>query len=183
MRGDYVYMLLILLLPLLPAFILFWFLPSSADVQGPLKGLKVKLGGAFGGYIVGVLLSWQVASSLLEPTWSDNWNVVAHVKFDGTSTSRPNLSEAVVLVHPPIPDIDPGGLLQIKVPIPRIHIGAIDIQRLIVAYDGYETVTVPLDPDGKHIGTYGDQDYHVTFDARSHQIVIQQPIVLTKAAP
>ena len=42
MRVDCVYMLLTLLLPLLPAFVLFRFLPSSSDVQGPFKGLTVK---------------------------------------------------------------------------------------------------------------------------------------------
>jgi hypothetical protein len=86
MSVDYVYMLLILLIPIIPAFILFRFLPSSANVKGPLKGLDIKLGGAFGGYIVAVILSWRVALSLLTPTWSDNWNVVAHVKFAGRST-------------------------------------------------------------------------------------------------
>jgi hypothetical protein len=65
MRVDCVYMLLILLLPLLPAFVLFRFLPSSSDVQGPFKGLTVQIGGAFAGYFLTVLLSWQVAV----PSW------------------------------------------------------------------------------------------------------------------
>jgi hypothetical protein len=41
----------IVLLPLIPAFLLFKLLPSRAVVKGPLAGLDVSLGGAFGGYV------------------------------------------------------------------------------------------------------------------------------------
>jgi hypothetical protein len=181
MRIDFVYMLFILLLPLIPAFLLFRFLPSSADAQGPFNGFTVKLGGAFAGYFVTALLSWQVAKSLLEPTWSDNWNVVAQITFDGAPANHPSPTQATVLVKPPIADIDPSGAFQMRVPIPRVHAGAIDIQRLVVAVDGYETADVPLDPDNKHLGAFGRQDYQVTFDEVHHLISIGRPIVLTKA--
>jgi hypothetical protein len=184
MRIDCVYMLLILLLPLIPAFVLFRFLPSTANVQGPFKGLTLKLGGAFAGYFVTVLLSWQVAKSMLEPTWSDNWNVVAQITFEGAPGNHPPASQAIVLVKPPTADIDPGtGQLQMKLPVPRVHTGAADLQRLIVAFDGYETVNVPLDPDGQHLGLFGRQDFDVKFDNKNHWIVIGKPIVLNKVSP
>lgn len=41
----------IVMLPLIPAFLLFKLLPSRAVVKGPLAGLNVSLGGAFGGYV------------------------------------------------------------------------------------------------------------------------------------
>lgn len=47
----------ILLIPAAPAYLLYAVLPSSADVSGPFKGLNIKLGGAFGGYFLLVLLS------------------------------------------------------------------------------------------------------------------------------
>ena len=180
MNVDYVYMLLILLIPVIPAFILFRFLPSSANVQGPLKGLDIKLGGAFAGYIVAVILSWRIASSLLAPTWSDNWNVVAHLKFAGQEGNHPSPTEALVLVHPPTPEIDSNGLIQLTVAIPRVHKSSYELQRLIVAHDGYETVAIPLDPDRKHLPSYGGEDYQVSFDARKRLIIVTQPIVLTK---
>lgn len=183
MRVDFVYMLLILLLPMIPAFVLFRFLPNTADVSGPFKGLTLKLSGAFAGYFVTVLLSWQVAKSMIEPTWSDNWNVVARITFDGAPANHPAAAQAVVLVKPPTADIDSNGQLQMMVPIPRVHNGAVDLQRLIVALDGYETVNVPLDPDGEHLGFYGRQDFQVTFDNQKHRILVGKPIVLTKAAP
>jgi hypothetical protein len=178
MRVDCLYLLLILLLPLLPAFVLFRFLPASADVQGPFKGLTIKLGGAFAGYFLTVLLSWQVAASLLAPTWSDNWNVVAHIRFNDAEHRSP--SEATVIVNPPIPSIDPGGQLRMKIPISRDHNGPVDVPTLIIAFNGYETVSVPLDPDKMHLGSYGGQDYGVEFDEKTRQIFVGKPIVLTK---
>lgn len=182
MRIDCLYMLLILLLPIIPAFVLFRFLPSTADVHGPFRGLTIKLGGAFAGYFVTVLLSWQVAKSMVEPSWSDNWNVVAQISFDDGG-SHPPATQAVVMVKPPTADIDSNGHFQMMVPVPRVHTSAVDLQRLIVAFDGYETVNVPLDPDKKHLGLYGGQDYQVTFDDRNHWIVVGKPIILTKAQP
>lgn len=178
---DYMFMLLILLIPLIPAFVLFRFLPESrADVEGPLKGLTIKLGGAFGGYVVGVLLSWQIANFLLAPTWSDNWTVVAKVVFDEPPVGGSHISDSLVLMHPPTPDLDSEGNLQMMVAIPRVHTGAVDIPRLIVACEGYETANVPLDSDSKHLGAYGARDYQVTFDSRKHQIIVRQPIVLAR---
>jgi hypothetical protein len=179
---DFLFMLLILLIPLIPAFVLFKYLPESrADVDGPLKGLNIKLSGAFAGYIVGVLLSWQVATSLLEPSWCDIWGVMAQVKFDGAPAQGPPIGQVIVIVHPPTPDLDSDGMLRMKVAIPRLPGGAIETPTLIVSYEGYQTANVPLDPDSKHLGAYGGKDYQVTFDHKKHEILVKQAIVLAKA--
>jgi hypothetical protein len=178
MRVDYVYMLFVLLMPLIPAFLLFWFLPSSSEVEGPFKGLKIKLGGAFGAYIVAVVLSWQVAVSLLQPTWSDNWNLIAHVNFDGSQAKHPSPSEALVLVHPPTAVIDSSGVLQMQVTLPVVHTSASEIPSLIISHEGYEPVSVMLDPDGHHLAAYGGEDYKVSFDKRKHEIVVNKPVFL-----
>lgn len=54
-----------LILPLLPAFILYKFLPSKTNVSGPFKGLNLKLTGAFGGYFLLVITSIAVFFPLL----------------------------------------------------------------------------------------------------------------------
>ena len=46
-----------LLLPIIPAYILYKSLPSEAQVDGPFKGLNIKLTGAFGGYFLLVMIS------------------------------------------------------------------------------------------------------------------------------
>ncbi|NTS43175.1 hypothetical protein HRG84_19990 [Flavisolibacter sp. BT320] len=58
----------ILLLPVIPAYIIYKFLPpSDTDVRGPYKGLSLKLKGAFAGYfllvIVGLALQYTVMNN------------------------------------------------------------------------------------------------------------------------
>jgi hypothetical protein len=54
----------VLLIPLVPAFILYKLLPSKAAVKGPFKGLDIALQGAFGGYFVLVLVAFGVMEAV-----------------------------------------------------------------------------------------------------------------------
>lgn len=56
----------VLLLPLIPAFLLYKFLPSRTSVSGPFKGLNLKLTGAFGGYFLLVITSIGIFFPLLK---------------------------------------------------------------------------------------------------------------------
>jgi hypothetical protein len=51
----------VLLLPLIPAWVLYRFLPARTSVTGPFKGLNVKLSGAFSGYFLLVLIALGLA--------------------------------------------------------------------------------------------------------------------------
>jgi len=47
----------VLIIPLIPAFVIYKFLPSKTVVKGPFKGLHVNLTGAFSGYFLLVIIS------------------------------------------------------------------------------------------------------------------------------
>ena len=67
MSYTFLYVLTaVLLLPLIPAFLLYKFLPSKTNVSGPFKGLNLKLTGAFGGYFLLVLTAIGVFFPLLK---------------------------------------------------------------------------------------------------------------------
>jgi hypothetical protein len=67
MTYTFLYVLAaVLLLPLIPAFLLYKFLPSKTNVSGPFKGLNLKLTGAFGGYFLLVLTSIGIFFPLLK---------------------------------------------------------------------------------------------------------------------
>lgn len=61
----------ILLIPLIPAFILYKFLPSKTVVTGPFKGLNVNLTGAFSGYFLLVIVSLGLTYYLSKNKLSD----------------------------------------------------------------------------------------------------------------
>jgi hypothetical protein len=65
--NNFVYVLAaVMLLPLIPAFLLYKFLPSKTSISGPFKGLNLKLTGAFGGYFLLVLTAIGVFFPLLK---------------------------------------------------------------------------------------------------------------------
>ena len=58
MQWNLIYLLAaVLLLPLVPAYVLYRTLPSDTKVFGPFKGLNIQLSGAFAGYFLLVLFS------------------------------------------------------------------------------------------------------------------------------
>lgn len=56
----------VMLLPLVPAFLLYKFLPSRTSVGGPFKGLNIKLTGAFSGYFLLVITAIGIFFPLLK---------------------------------------------------------------------------------------------------------------------
>jgi hypothetical protein len=72
--------ILLMLLPLVPAILIFLMFPkSSVAAQGPLQGLSIRAGGAFGGYLIIllVLISWISFSGITKATRT--WTVYANV--------------------------------------------------------------------------------------------------------
>jgi hypothetical protein len=55
MKQDVLYIVVMILVPLAPAYLIYRNLPSRTEVQGPFQGLQLKLTGAFGGYFLLVL--------------------------------------------------------------------------------------------------------------------------------
>jgi hypothetical protein len=69
--NFYLALAAILFLPVIPAYVLYKFLPASdTDVSGPYKGLSLKLKGAFAGYfllvLVGVALQYVIMNNRQE---------------------------------------------------------------------------------------------------------------------
>lgn len=90
----------IVLLPLVPAILLFKIFPtSSADANGPFAGLQWKLGGAFAGYMIVVLI---LVATVKQPENSDYeiWTVRGQVTPRGVATFNPNFLAVRVLPQP-----------------------------------------------------------------------------------
>lgn len=82
------YLGVITLLPLIPAFLLYRIMPADAQATGVLSGIKFKLGGAFAGYLV------LVVTLILLPGGPDYeqeeaavWTLYADVGFEGDGGS------------------------------------------------------------------------------------------------
>jgi len=67
MPTELEYLAMVLLLPLVPALVLYRLLPSDAWVEGPLKGWKIHLTGAFAAYFALFLATSGLAYGQMKP--------------------------------------------------------------------------------------------------------------------
>jgi len=136
----------ILLLPMLPAYILFKTLPSSsATVSGPLQGLQLKLGGAFGGYFAVALLA-VYAHSIWSPApayqvWTVSGNLV-----DDHGTPIELTDPNYVSLTPATLQIAPGGFFQATFFTSPSPGGSEAFPLLSFKLPNFEAKPIPLDP-------------------------------------
>ena len=118
----------ILLIPLVPAMLLYKFLPSKTAVDGPFKGLNIKLSGAFSGYFLLVLIAISISIMVGR---SQNKKLHEHIKELTQKLEETNLnyqdweiSGKVDVENPPLTTIfsnvdkaqpDNSGIFQTKV--------------------------------------------------------------------
>jgi hypothetical protein len=175
MRGvplDLVYATALVVLPLIPAVILFKLIPSKGEVSGPLKGMTVKYGGAFAGYLPVFLFLLKAL-----PFGADRYvtyTVSGKVVFDRAPDEMgPDAHDIRVRLTPPRLDVDPdgpNGQFSFDVPVPIGKDGRPAFPSLALDLPGYEPRLLPLAPndvgDGSRIEARRDPNspYHIGFD-------------------
>jgi hypothetical protein len=165
MSNDLIILSTLVLLPLIPAFLLFKALPSKAVVKGPLAGLNVDLGGAFGGYVaLTVFLATFYATRMSGP---ETWTIEGELR-----AAEGAVPPAIACtLRPPVLKVD-DDRFQFNIPIAEPN----KPLRLIFDAPGYIRETVDLKgPDGKFGGSYHPKVYQ-----SSQTIVLQKPIVFTR---
>lgn len=141
--ANVIYIVLWIVLPLLPSFLLFKFLPGNkAAASGPFKGLTVNLGGAFAGYFLTVLLLLPVMSKLLkfDPETYEVWTVEGEIKDQNGRTIGNNFNPRLKQ-YPPIEIRN--GQFSVKVIATRVGIDRLEFPDLSVEANAYETFTLP----------------------------------------
>jgi hypothetical protein len=175
------------LVPTIPAFLLFKFLPSTGSVEGPLQGLTFKLGGAFAGYFAILLLSYGIMSpmlkeraaswdryvKLLESSVYQDWRIVGRVDLVGVGALDPN--SITVFVRPPDLHIQPDGSFRFEIPMRMRPDGTPDAPMLLFNAYGFVSSTVSLLPVSTFGGATPVQQHS---DIKEHMVVIDTPITL-----
>jgi hypothetical protein len=141
---------IILLLPIIPAFLLFKLLPNTAVVNGPFQGLRIDLSGAFAGYFALVLLvlsTHSVWNPPPPPPGYQVWTVSGRVT-DNDGNAIPNLNTGdFALQNPSLVTMDPAGNFKVTVPITFTSAGAPTYPSLCVSVpSSYTPNCIELDP-------------------------------------
>jgi hypothetical protein len=132
----------VILLPIIPAFILFKALPATGSVDGKLQGLEIKLSGAFAGYFAVVLLI-IMNHAVLMPVQYQAWTVTGQVQDENGQYVDPLAYTNIALEPNPLTPISPGKFALTFYSSPTSG-GA--SPTLSISKDDYETVCYSLDP-------------------------------------
>jgi len=198
--ADNFYLVLaaILLVPIIPAYILYKFLPASdTDVSGPFQGLSLKLKGAFAGYfllvMVGLALQYVIMNNKqerkIESMTADAQQkdtTIAQLKTQLAASANPVIDWRIKgSVRPEGKEgtrffyddgttkNDPDGSFElIKRSIAKE--GKASPPRWICVYNlntGFKVVSLNRDISHPDIAAY-----NVSFDDKLHEILIKKPI-------
>lgn len=130
------------ILPLLPAYLLYRLLPSEGSVEGPWHGFRIKLGGAFAGYfilVVTILAFWKTLPQY------EFWTVEGEIRLaDDEPFHRTLVSFAIDPREVPLPD----GHFSLLVTAKPNHAGDRVLPSLIIEHPGYRPEPVHLERIG-----------------------------------
>ncbi len=138
----------IILLPVIPAYLLFAALPGHAAVRGPLKGFKINLSGAFAGYFSIVLLvlsSYAIWKPAPAPAVR-RWVVRGRIVYPDGLPVQPLDPKNVTLSPPSLELGSDGNFLLSFAAAPNEDGEGLVFPDLIVTADGYKPLTVHLSP-------------------------------------
>lgn len=142
MENLIMLLLLVVLLPIIPAYIIYRSLPSRTKVSGPFKGLNIQLSGAFGGYFIVALLTGSFITSytLLNPDY-ELWTVEGKIQLHQGNF---NPKDTIIAIKPPVQTLYMNGRFVIEnVPLPK-HLGT-KKPSLLIKKQGYEVKEVTLE--------------------------------------
>ncbi len=161
---DILYLAAMILLPIVPAFLLFKLLAAAGQVSGKLMGFSIKLGGAFAGYFaVLLLLMFEL------PVWHPTYSVL---QFHGTVTDENGnpiqpLDEKDITLVPDDLMLIPGGEFEVKFTVANN-----DWPTLSISHPNYKVDNIVLDPNAAGMKDNGKGHY-----------TISNKIILHKLAP
>lgn len=160
-------------LPLLPAFLLFKFLSSGGNAEGTLFGIKMSLSGAVAAYFVVFLVIWNGRPR--DNAHYHTWKVVGSIDtMQGQNEPEPNLNDVVVRIVPPRLDIMNQGAFEWEIPVVEDAAGRLHFPMLQLDLAGYRGLTLPLEPNR----TYGAATATMNHDNGGRVIHFTTPIIL-----
>jgi hypothetical protein len=168
-----VVMAVVVILPLLPAFLLFRFLPSQGSAEGPFHGMTIKFSGAFSGYLVVFLALLAIRPG--EANHYHTWTVSGSLVFDQpVGTPPPNPNDVFIRFVPPRLTVLNQGAFRWDIPVVEDRDGNLVFPDIQIDLRDYAGVTVPLDRSRR----YGGVVVEAKYDEISRNITLSTPIVL-----
>jgi hypothetical protein len=175
MPPNVVPLLLITLLPLIPAWALFKLLPSKAAVTGPFQGLKINLGGSFAGYFLIFVALIAIRGSFEGPTF-ETWTVTGQIVRPDVAANSYVDARYVTFSVPSMRSQADGNF---SMQFVRTSDGQFDYPHMYISYPDYQPLSYWLGPSAQNDRR---EQLPQLFDAKNRKIDLGV-ITLTKIPP
>ncbi len=134
------HLIVVFLIPVIPAFLFYKIIPSKTFVKGPFQGLQVDMSGAFAGYFILLILIFTFMSPP-GGNW-EIWTVTGKIELaDGEPIIEKSLT---VTVQPALHNVYSNGGFSVNVIRSPDQSGTMKFPRLIVEYPGYRLFSLDL---------------------------------------
>jgi hypothetical protein len=197
MLGDLTYVVVVVLVPTIPAFLLYKYLPKGkTTVGGPFRGLDIKLSGAFAGYFLVLLIATSLTVFLIKQRPAPVVQPAVHQyevytvrgKIDlqktGDQSARFDYKQLSFSLEPSQQQVLPDGSFTLEIPVKRNQTGQLDFPTVTVEYadpqnagQPYEAGTIHLARDYQY-----EQDFKVIHDPNAKTIDVKPNIPLARRA-
>jgi hypothetical protein len=161
------------LLPLIPAYVLFKILHSTGKVGGPFQGLKLELGGPAALYLV--VFVYLMRERPKDLNHYHTWTVSGQIAWQHPpNEADPNVNDILVRFIPPRLGVMNQGRFSWEIPVKEDLDGTFHFPDLQLDLRDYVGVTVPLAGGG----AYGSIALKADYDQKTHTVVLRDPITL-----
>ena len=164
---------LMVLIPLVPAWVLFKYLQASASIKGTVAGIPMELGGAIGGYFAVAAFFATVVGPHIYPQSVRQIHVRGTMKF--AAGPAPSAADIKAEMHPPDLDVRDGKNFEWPVTVVDGESSMVVLQPV-----GYEGQTLYLSGDPP----FGAPNYkhHIETVNGVPTLVFDEPIVFQRTA-
>jgi hypothetical protein len=191
MLTDLSYVLVVVLVPVIPAFLLYKFLPAGrTNVGGPFRGLDIKLSGAFAGYFLVVLITSSLVVFLIQkkpppsPYQYEVYTVRGRIDLQKTGDQSPqfDFKQLSFAFEPSQQQVFSDGSFTLEIPVKPNQIGQLDFPTLTIEYAAPENPNQPYEVGTIHLNqNYPyEQDFKVAHDPKSRTIDVKPDIPLAR---
>ncbi|MCP4549213.1 MAG: hypothetical protein GY835_22395 [bacterium] len=166
--NTLIFVVVAILLPLLPAMLLYKFLPSKTRVQGPFQGFRINLGGSFAGYFLLVVMIfgfYEINSSCPCELWTIRGDIELGDRGETPEDTR-------IFLVPENYFVRRDGKFEIVVPTRPTHGDDTRLPALVFEHSGYRHVTI--DPEQELANDRGSKQKTV------RQITLTETFTLQK---
>jgi hypothetical protein len=173
---DVLRVLVGVLVPIVPAYVLYKNLPNRTVVKGPFQGLNVQLSGSFGGYFLLTLIIFFCPHVWQEQPKLELWEIKGRVECKDCVYGQ-EIDRLSISLNPPNVSLLDSGDFRAQITRAPRQTGQVSFPILVVQHPDFQTITIDLNEGAPE---YGQQTLRLRRDQATRTITVEDALVLQK---